>query len=185
VDSEGNIAAVTYTLNDLFGSKVIVDGAGFFLNDEMDDFSSKPGVPNSYGLIGGSANAIQPGKRPLSSMAPTIVLKDGAPYLILGARGGPKIMTAIFETIINVIDYGMNVQEAVDAPRFNARLSGPVQYERYSFSRDVEDRLRAEGYVIQETENFLGETNAIFIDRERGILEGAADPREGGTAVGY
>ncbi|MBI4811035.1 MAG: gamma-glutamyltransferase, partial [Ignavibacteriales bacterium] len=106
VDKYGMCVAVTYTINDLFGSQLVVDGAGFFLNNEMDDFSSKSGVPNSYGLIGGFANAIEAKKRPLSSMTPTIVLKDNKPIMILGARGGSKIITSVLQTIINMIDYG-------------------------------------------------------------------------------
>jgi gamma-glutamyltranspeptidase/glutathione hydrolase len=186
IDSEGNIAAVTYTLNDLFGSKVVVDGAGFFLNDEMDDFSAQPGVPNAYGLIGGEANAISPGKRPLSSMVPAIVLKNGAPYLILGARGGPRIITAIFETIVDVIDYGMNIQEAVDAPRFYHEWTpDTLQYERFGFPRDVEQNLRSRGYSLKEVWYSLGQLEAIMVNPLNRIYEGASDPREGGTAVGY
>src|SRR5438093_10337636 len=119
VDPAGNTVSVTTTLNDDFGSRVTAEGLGFLLNDEMDDFAAKPGVPNIYGLIQGPANAIGPGKRPLSAMTPTIMLKDGKPFLILGSPGGPRIITTVANILMGVIDYGMNIQEAVNAPRFH------------------------------------------------------------------
>src|SRR5262249_19672822 len=119
VDPQGNAVAVTTTLNDSFGSRVTAEGLGFLLNDEMDDFSAKPGVPNMFGLIQGPANAIGPGKRPLSAMAPTIVLRDGKLFLVLGSPGGPRIITVVANILMGVIDYGMNIQEAVNAPRFH------------------------------------------------------------------
>ena len=119
VDPEGNAVAVTTTLNDDFGSRVTAEGLGFLLNDEMDDFASKQGVPNMFGLIQGPANAIGPGKRPLSAMAPTIVLKDGKLFLVLGSPGGPRIITTVANILMGVVDYGMNIQEAVNAPRFH------------------------------------------------------------------
>ncbi|HEV8539179.1 MAG TPA: gamma-glutamyltransferase [Bacteroidota bacterium] len=186
IDGDGNIATVTYTLNDLFGSKVVVDGAGFLLNDEMDDFSSKPGVPNAYGLIGGYANAIAPNKRMLSSMCPTILLKDGKPRMVLGARGGSRIITTVFETIVNLVDFGMKGQEAVDQPRFHHQwLPDTLIYEPFCFPADVVQNLEARGHVLREKHSATGQLEAIFIDVEKGIIYGAPDPREGGVAVGY
>lgn len=184
IDSAGMVVSTTTTLNDLYGSKVVVDGAGFFLNDEMDDFSGKPGVPNVYGLPGGDANSIEPHKRPLSSMTPTIVLKDGKPVLVLGARGGPRIITAVLQVILNVIDYRMKIQEAVDMPRFHHQwLPDTIVAERYALVQDVQDRLVSMGHSIREGGS--GQLEVIFIDRERGLIFGAPDPREQGAAVGY
>jgi len=121
ISEDGNAVANTYTLNESFGSRYVVEGAGFLLNDEMDDFSIKPGVPNVYGLVGGTANAIAPGKRMLSSMAPTIVTRDGKLFLVIGSPGGSRIITSICEAMINVIDHGMNVADAVGAPRFHSQ----------------------------------------------------------------
>ena len=178
--------STTYTLNDLFGSKVVVDGAGFFLNDEMDDFSSKPGVPNAYGLIGGYANAIAPNKRMLSSMSPTILLKDERPVMVLGARGGSRIITSVFEAIVNVVDFEMRGQDAIDQPRFHHQwLPDTLIYEKYCFPADVVRNLEALGHVVREQAGATGEIEAIYIDQKSGIIYGAPDPREGGVAVGY
>ena len=142
VDSDGNAVAVTTTINDWFGSHVTADGLGFLLNDEMDDFSSKPGVPNSDKLIQGAANAIGPGKRPLSSMTPTIVARDGKLFLVLGSPGSSKIITTVANVLMGVVDYGMNIQEAVDAPRFhNQWLPDTLYVERY-FSPDTVQSLK-------------------------------------------
>jgi gamma-glutamyltranspeptidase / glutathione hydrolase len=186
VDSNGTVVSTTYTLNDLFGSKVVVGGAGFFLNDEMDDFSVKPGVPNSYGLIGGDANAIEPKKRPLSSMVPTIVLKEKKPFMALGARGGSKIITSVFQTIVNVIDFDMNIQEAVDAPRFHHQwLPDEIVYERFCFPEDVIMALIENGYKLREVAPNLGKIEALYFDTEQKWIYGAPDPREEGVAIGY
>jgi gamma-glutamyltranspeptidase / glutathione hydrolase len=187
VDQEGNVVSMTYTLNDAFGSKVVVDGAGFFLNDEMDDFSSKPGVPNMFGLIGGEANAIEPGKKPLSSMAPTIVLKDDKPVIILGARGGPKIITSVFQTIVNVIDFGMNIKEAVSIPRFyHCWQPDTLEYETNAFENDVITDLQWRGYRLKEVKTpSLGRLQAIAIDPDSGWIYGGPDEREYGAAVGF
>jgi len=186
IDKEGNVVAVTYTLNDLFGSKVVVDGVGFFLNDEMDDFSSKPGVPNVYGLIGGFANAIAPNKRMLSSMSPTILLKDNKPVMMLGARGGSRIITSVFEAIVNVVDFGMKGQEAIDQPRFHHQwLPDTLIYEKYCFPSDVLQNLEARGHILRQKSGATGQLEAIYIDPKTGIIYGAPDPREGGVAVGY
>ena len=186
IDKDGSIVSTTYTLNDLFGSKVVVDGAGFFLNDEMDDFSSKPGVPNAYGLIGGYANAIAPNKRMLSSMSPTILLKDERPVMVLGARGGSRIITSVFEAIVNVVDFEMRGQDAIDQPRFHHQwLPDTLIYEKYCFPADVVRNLEALGHVVREQAGATGEIEAIYIDQKSGIIYGAPDPREGGVAVGY
>ena len=137
VDAEGNAVAVTTTINDWFGSRVTADGLGFLLNDEMDDFSAKPGVPNCDGLIQGAANAIGPGKRPLSSMTPTIVVHDGKVFLVLGSPGSSKIITTVANVLMGVVDYGMNIQEAVNAPRFHHQwLPDVLNVERW-FSPDT------------------------------------------------
>ena len=149
IDRDGNAVAVTYTINGGFGAGVIAPGTGFFLNDEMDDFTVKPGVANMFGLVQGEANAIAPGKRPLSSMAPTLVEKDGRVVLALGSPGGSRIITTVLETALNLIDYGMAPQEAVDAPRFHHQwLPDAVFAEPYAFSPDTQKLLEAMGYKI-------------------------------------
>jgi gamma-glutamyltranspeptidase/glutathione hydrolase len=150
LDKAGGAASVTYTLNGGFGSGVIAGDTGFLLNDEMDDFTIKPNVANQFGLVQGEANAIAPGKRPLSSMAPTIVLKDGSVRMVLGSPGGPRIITAIVETILNVIDYGMDAQQAVDAPRLHHQWLPDVLYaEPFALSPDTRDLLQRMDYHIQ------------------------------------
>jgi len=149
IDRDGNAAAVTYTINGPFGAGVIAPGTGFFLNDEMDDFTIKPGVANLFGLVQGEANVIAPGKRPLSSMAPTLVEKDGQVVLALGSPGGSRIITTVLETALNLIDYGMGLQEAVDAPRFHHQwLPDAVFAEPYAFSPDTQKLLEGMGYKI-------------------------------------
>jgi gamma-glutamyltranspeptidase/glutathione hydrolase len=186
VDSLGNCVSVTYTINDIFGSQVIVDGAGFFLNDEMDDFSSKPGLPNSYGLIGGYANAIEPGKRPLSSMTPTIVTKDGKPILILGGRGGSAIITSVLQTIINVIDFKMDISSAVNASRFHHQwIPDTLFYEKFCLPIDVIQNLKSKDQNPCEKENYYGAVQAIMIDPEKKMIYASPDFREGGSAKGY
>jgi gamma-glutamyltranspeptidase / glutathione hydrolase len=153
VDKLGNAVAVTYTINNDFGAKVIAAHTGFFLNDEMDDFTAKPGVPNLFGLVQGKANAIAPGKRPLSSMTPTLVLKDGKPVLIVGTPGGSRIITTVLEVIVNVIDHGMTLQEAVDAPRIHQQwLPDTVAGEPYAFSADTAQALTKMGYKVVDLE---------------------------------
>ncbi len=185
-DKYGNVVSVTTTLNGLFGCKTVVDGAGFFLNNEMDDFSVKPGTANMYGVTGGSANEIAPGKRMLSSMSPTIVVKDGQPVFTVGARGGPRITTAVANVIINVIDFGMNIQDAVEAPRVHYQwLPDKILYESQGFSRDVLDNLGRMGYSLDLGTSFNGRAEALMIDNARGFLYGGPDPREEGVAIGY
>ncbi len=184
VDEAGNAVAVTYTINGYFGAGVIAPGTGFFLNNEMDDFTAKPGTANLFGLVQGEANAIAPGKRPLSSMAPTLVEKDGKPFLVLGSPGGPRIITTVVETIINIVDYGMAPQEAVDAPRFHHQwLPDVVAYERYGLSPDTAAILRSMGYKLAEQKPW-GATELIEI--ANGRLYGANDSRRpAGAALGY
>lgn len=182
IDKQGNAVAVTYTLNGFFGAKVIPDNTGFFLNDEMDDFTLLPGVPNQFNLIQGAANSIQPGKRPLSSMTPTIVLKDNKVFMVLGAPGGSTITTQVLETIENVIDYGMNIQEAVDAPRFHMQwLPDTVYMEPFAFSPDTLDKLKQMGYHFTPGSPFnmpiWGAVAAIMRDPKTGVLFGASDSR--------
>jgi len=181
-DAEGNIALVTYTLNGGYGSKVTATGLGFLLNNEMDDFAAQPGSPNMFGLVQGEANAIQPRKTPLSSMVPTLVLKDGKPYLVLGSPGGPTIITTVLETLVNVIDFHMNVQDAVNWPRFHHQwMPDTLRVER-GYSPDTVTLLEQRGYTIERI-NSQGECAAILF--AGGWMEGAADPRTEGTAEGY
>lgn len=192
IDAEGNAVAVTTTINDWFGSRVTVDGLGFLLNDEMDDFSSKPGVPNSDGLIQGSANAIGPGKRPLSSMTPTIVVHDGKTVMVLGSPGSSKIISTVANVLMGVVDYGMNIQEAVNAPRFhNQWLPDVVNVEKY-FSPDTVKALHQMGYTVVtglyagDTSGYWSDAECIAIDEKNGDREGATDGRNSnGKAVGY
>jgi gamma-glutamyltranspeptidase/glutathione hydrolase len=178
--------SVTTTLNSTFGSFVVVEGAGFLLNNEMDDFSAKPGVPNQFGLLGGEANAIAPNKRMLSAMTPTIVVKDSHPFLIVGSPGGSTIITTVLQVILNVVDYGMNIQEAVDAPRIHHQLfPDTLRYEKHGLPIDVVDNLVKRGYHLAEREEPQGRAECIMVDSMRGVIYGAADPRGYGVAVGY
>ena len=178
-DSAGNVVANTYTLNDLYGSAVTVKGTGMLLNDEMDDFAAQPGKPNMFGLIQGEKNSVQPDKRPLSSMTPTIVLKkDGSLWFAVGARGGPRIISAVIQTVINVIDHGMDIQEAIDAPRIHHQwMPDEVRAER-GFPAEVLDELRAKGHQVIEP---LGQTSANSIAVTPNGLLGAPDPRTRGA----
>jgi len=185
VDAEGNAVATTTTLNELYGSGIYVRGAGFFLNDEMDDFTTKPGSPNMYKLIQGEANAIAPGKRMLSAMSPTIVFDPaGNVLLVLGGRGGPRIITSVSQVIQNVIDYRMTLSDALSAPRIHHQaLPDTIRYDRGGFSRAVLDSLSAMGYGLEPVNYIGGKVNAIM--RVRGGLEGLWDPRGVGGAAGY
>ena len=181
-DGEGNIAIVTYTLNGGYGSKVTATGLGFLLNNEMDDFAPKPGEPNMYGLVQGEANAIAPHKTPLSSMTPTIVLRDGKPFLALGSPGGPTIINSVLEVLLNVIDFGMNVQDAVNWPRFHHQWLPDELRMEAGYSPDTVALLEKRGYTVRR-EGSQGEVAAIAF--QDGWLEGAADPRTEGTAEGH
>jgi gamma-glutamyltranspeptidase/glutathione hydrolase len=184
VDADGNAVAVTTTLNDSFGSRVTAEGLGFLLNDEMDDFTSKEGVPNTYGLIQGPANAIGPGKRPLSAMTPTIVLKDGKLFLVLGSPGGPTIITTVANILIGVVDFGLNIQEAVDAPRFHHQWLPDEILVEDRLSPDTMNVLRSKGHKLK-IEHFWGDGECIMVDPKTGERLGASDGRNNGKAVGY
>ncbi|HYA23055.1 MAG TPA: gamma-glutamyltransferase [Terriglobales bacterium] len=184
VDSDGNAVAVTTTLNDWFGSRVTAGGLGFLLNDEMDDFAAKPGVSNSDGLIQGAANAIGPGKRPLSSMTPTIVLKEGRLFLVLGSPGSSRIITTVANILMGVVDYGMNIQEAVNAPRFHHQWMPDALRVENSFSFDTAKMLEQMGYKV-ERQGYWSDAECIAIDPKTGERLGASDGRNNGKAVGY
>ena len=185
IDADGNAVAVTTTINDWFGSRVTADGLGFLLNDEMDDFSAKPGAPNSDGLIQGSANAIGPGKRPLSSMSPTIVVRDGKTVMVLGSPGSSKIITTVANVLMGVVDYGMNIQEAVNAPRFhNQWMPDMVNVEKW-FSPDTLNLLQHMGYnieigLVRNKCRPIGATpSALPSTPKTGDRLGASDGRDG------
>jgi gamma-glutamyltranspeptidase / glutathione hydrolase len=184
VDAEGNAVSVTTTLNDSFGSRATAEGLGFLLNDEMDDFTSKPGVPNTYGLIQGPANAIGPGKRPLSAMTPTIVLKDGKLFLVLGSPGGPTIITTVANVLIGVVDFSLDIQESVNAPRFHHQWLPDQILVEDRLSPDTMNILRAKGHKLV-VRHFWGDGECIMIDPKTGERLGASDGRNNGKAVGY
>jgi gamma-glutamyltranspeptidase/glutathione hydrolase len=193
-DQQGNAVAVTYTLNDWFGARVTAAGTGVLLNDEMDDFTAKLGVPNLYGLVQGQANSIAPGKRPLSSMSPTIVTKDGKPVMVVGTPGGSRIITVVVHTILNVIDYGMNIQEAVDAPRFHQQwLPDVTNVEPFGLSPDTRKILTDMGHKLGDPQP-ANHVAAILVGAPalggkpvgNARFYGANDPRRGtGLALGY
>ena len=206
IDAAGNAVGVTFTINSYFGAKVIAGKTGFFLNDEMDDFTAKPGSPNMFGLVQGSANAIAPGKRPLSSMSPTLLTRDGHVFMLLGSPGGSRIITIILQVIVNVVDYGMDLQSAVNAPRFHHQWLPDVIYaEPFTFSADTAAKLEAMGYKFKEQAPW-GAAEAILVAPSApaagaaggiddsthgsplvpGHLYGANDARRpGGAAMGY
>jgi gamma-glutamyltranspeptidase/glutathione hydrolase len=196
VDKDGNVVANTYTLNGDYGSGAVARGTGILLNNEMDDFTSKPGVPNDYGLIQGERNSIQPGKRPLSAMSPTIVLRpDGSPWFALGSPGGPRIISAVLQTIVNVVDFEMNIQQAIDSPRIHHQwLPDELVFEPFGLSSDTASSLENRGHKLRlRTEyqgytlnGFMGDVEGVMIEQGSGMRLGATDPRRSdGAAVGY
>ena len=183
VDKYGNSVSVTTTINLDYGSGIVVDGAGFFLNNEMDDFSSKPGVPNSFGLVGNEANSIEAGKRPLSSMTPTIVLKNQKPFLILGSTGGSRIITSVLQVFLNITMHNMSIKEAVSLPRVHSQwLPDAIYVEENSLNNDAKDLLIDKGHTILPYMN-IGNVNAILINGS--IYTGYGDPRTENIASGY
>ncbi len=183
-DAEGNWVACTATINTTFGSKVVVPGTGIVLNNEMDDFSAEPGMPNAFKLIGAEANAVAPGKRPLSSMSPTIVLKDGKPVLALGAAGGPTIITQTVQNLIGIIDFGLRIDEALAEPRLHHQWRpDEIRLER-GLSAEIKDALKKRGHKLDE-QSSVGASNAVGVGPNGTTLVGASEPRSGGVALGY
>jgi gamma-glutamyltranspeptidase/glutathione hydrolase len=180
MDTAGNVVSSTYTLNHNYGSGITIPGTGILLNNTMDDFSVKPGSPNSYGLIGGAANAIEANKRPLSSMTPTIVLKDGEPYFATGTPGGSKIITSVFQQLVNVLYFEMNVAEATNAPRVHHQWQPDILSVERNIPADTIDILKAQGYTVKVSSS-LGSLQSIM--KHNGVFLGAADPRRPGSAA--
>jgi gamma-glutamyltranspeptidase / glutathione hydrolase len=187
VDADGNAVANTYTLNGNFGSGVVVRGAGFFLNNEMDDFAAQPGSPNMYGLIQGEANSVAPHKRPLSAMTPTLVLKNQKLILAVGSPGGPTIINTVLQVILNVFDYHMNIQQAVNAPRLHHQwMPDTIGFEPSGISIDLRSGLERRGHQFAAAARYMGDAEAVMIDQETGLRWGASDPRNAdAAAVGY
>jgi gamma-glutamyltranspeptidase/glutathione hydrolase len=184
VDQWGNAVSCTTTLNGSYGSCVVAPGTGVMLNNEMDDFSVKPGVPNMYGVLGGEANSILPGKRMLSSMTPTIVLKDGKVDLVIGSPGGSTIITVVMQVLLNSVEFDLPLFKAVVAPRFHHQwLPDRLSIESFGFANDVLTRLESMGHSLAPR-SALGDVHAIQIDHENGLIFGVSDPRRGGTAIG-
>jgi gamma-glutamyltranspeptidase / glutathione hydrolase len=185
VDADGNAVSITTTLNGAYGSKVIVAGGGFLMNNEMDDFSIKSGVPNMFGLLGSKANEIQPEKRMLSSMTPTIVEKDGKLLMVVGTPGGSTIMTSVYQTILNVIEHKMTMQQAVNALKFHHQwLPDRTVFEANAFSDKTLETLRNKGYIMDQQKGTLGRMDCILVYPD-GTLEGASDPRADNTSIGF
>ena len=186
VDAAGNVVTNTYTINDLYGSRVTIKGTGVLMNDEMDDFAARPGKPNLFGLIQGERNKVEPMKRPLSSMTPTIVMrKDGTVWFALGARGGPRIITAVLQSVINVIDHEMNIQQAIDSPRVHQQwFPDEILYEPYGMSRDTLNVLTSYGHKFAEKPGYIASATGIMIGAD-GVRLGAIDSRSDGEAIGY
>jgi gamma-glutamyltranspeptidase/glutathione hydrolase len=185
MDAEGNAVSITQTVNLLFGSGITVPGSGIVLNNEMDDFSSAPNTPNAFGLVGQTANEIQPGKRPLSSMTPTIVLQRGEPWMVIGSPGGPRIITTVLLSVLNVVDFGMDIQAAVSAHRFHHQWRPDRLYLEPSYSPDVQRQLEDWGHPVFRSDRPWSSAQGIVRDLETGTFWGGSDPRSDGRAVGY
>jgi gamma-glutamyltranspeptidase/glutathione hydrolase len=186
IDGEGNVVSNTYTLNNSYGSGVTARGTGILLNNVMDDFTSKPGVPNAYGLLQSENNAIAPRKRPLSAMTPTIVLKDGKVSFAVGSPGGPTIINTVLQVIVNIIDYEMDIQQAIDAPRFHHQwMPDRIRWEPFGLNKDTRAALERRGHVFADKPGNMGDAEGIMIEPKTGIRLGASDPRLGGVPVGY
>ena len=186
VDKDGNVVSCTTTLNESFGNKITVEGAGFLLNNEMDDFAPKPGTPNAYNLIQGENNAVAAKKRPLSSMTPSIILKDGKLWFAVGSPGGPTIINTVMQVIINVIDHGMNMQQAIDWPRIHHQwMPDVIAYEPYGLAPDVITALQAKGHKLTDKPRYMGDAEGIMIESGTGIRLGAHDARLAQSSVGY
>jgi len=185
IDKDGNVVTNTYTLNGLYGCGATVKGTGVLLNNEMDDFTSKPGAPNMFGLVQGEANAIAPGKRPLSAMAPTIVLKDGKVRFALGSPGGPTIINTVLQVIINVIDFDMDISQAIAQPRFHHQwLPDAILWEPFGVSKETRAELERRGHRFADKPMAIGDAQAIAVDPRDGTRQAASDPRQGGIPVG-
>ena len=185
VDKDGNMVSVTTTLNNTYGSFVVVDGAGFLLNDEMDDFASKLGAPNMFGLLGSEANSIQPNKRMLSSMTPTLILREGKPFMVVGSPGGGKIISTVLEAILNVIDFKMALNDAIDAPRYHHQWQPEyIQMEAGALDDEVQAKLKEKGHEIKVVSEF-GRVEGILIDWDNHNFYGHSDRRGYGLAIGY
>jgi gamma-glutamyltranspeptidase/glutathione hydrolase len=182
LDAHGNAVAVTYTLNGGFGNGITVPGLGFLLNNEMDDFAAKPGSPNMFGLVGGEANAIAPGKRPLSSMTPTIITRGGKVFMVVGAPGGSRITTGVMQVILDVIDFHMNPQDAVNLPRFHEQWRPDFLYLQRGFNPAAERELTQMGYQIRPTD---GVARVVALVNDDGTLEGGVEPNYHGKVAGY
>ncbi|MEK7199717.1 MAG: gamma-glutamyltransferase, partial [Bacteroidota bacterium] len=183
VDAAGNMVAVTTTLNGGYGSRTVVGGAGFLLNNEMDDFSVKPGVPNMYGAVGGEANAIIPGKRMLSSMTPTLILKNNKPYVVVGTPGGTTIPTSVYQAIVNLIDFNMNADDAINKPKFHHQWLPDVVMVEKDFDAGTKKQLQSMGYKLTERGS-IGRTEAIrFLGN--GKRETVADKRGDDSVAGF
>jgi gamma-glutamyltranspeptidase/glutathione hydrolase len=184
MDAEGNAVAITQTVNLLFGSLVTARGTGIVLNNEMDDFAAAPNVPNAFGLVGHDANAVEPGKRPLSSMTPTLLLREGVPWMVVGSAGGPRIITTVLEVVLGVVDYDMNIAAAVSAPRFHHQWRPDVLALEPDHPRDVIERLRRIGHNVRVSDGPWSSAQAVLWDREQGLFSGVSDPRSDGLAAG-
>ena len=180
MDEKGNAVSNTYTLNFSYGSGIVIPGTGFFINNEMDDFSSKPGQPNAFGLLGEKANAIEANKRPLSSMTPTIVFKEGKPYMVLGSPGGSRIITTVLQVTLNVLEHEMNISEAVIRPRIHHQWFPDILLVEKGFSKDTLKLLNRKGHKTQDYRS-MGSVQAIL--KEGNYFYGAADPRRPGAGA--